>query len=195
VKESCFCGQSEEPGYREPVLNEGGQWALRCPDCGHLDDLSWVSEEARPLVLGLARRRRQVRLTRPRTAQSPNIDAPSSRRSEASIKTDDEKAHCVGTPDDEKGSRHTMNHRKVVIYAKNWCPYVWRTKRILRRGRYAFETVDVSGDEERRAWLAEATGKKTTPQVFVDGRLVGGFEEMRALERSGDLERLVRGEV
>ncbi len=61
VREGCDC--VEEVQYREPVLNDG-EWVLRCPECGHLDRLRWLSDEARPLVLGLARRRWRLRLRR-----------------------------------------------------------------------------------------------------------------------------------
>ncbi len=63
VRESCECGGEEEFEYREPVL-EDGEWVLRCPKCGHLDRLRWLSEEARPLMLGLARRRWRRRRSR-----------------------------------------------------------------------------------------------------------------------------------
>ncbi len=64
VRESCGCGgEGEEFEYREAVLDDG-EWVLRCPECGYLDRLSWLSEEARPLVLGLARRRSRLRLRR-----------------------------------------------------------------------------------------------------------------------------------
>jgi hypothetical protein len=63
VRESCECGGEEEFEYREPVL-DGGEWVLRCPECGHLDRLRWLSEEARPLVLAVARRRRRLWLRR-----------------------------------------------------------------------------------------------------------------------------------
>ncbi|MDP9487683.1 MAG: hypothetical protein M3Q49_18170 [Actinomycetota bacterium] len=60
VREGCGCG-GEEYEYREPVLDDG-EWVLRCPECGHLDRLGWLSAEARPLVLGLARRSGRLRL-------------------------------------------------------------------------------------------------------------------------------------
>ena len=63
VRESCDCGGEEEFEYREAVLDDG-EWVLRCPKCGHLDRLRWLSEEARPLVLAVARRRRRLRLRR-----------------------------------------------------------------------------------------------------------------------------------
>ena len=60
ARQGCACGNDDDFGYREPVHDEGG-WVLRCPECGHLDRLEWLSAEARPLVLGLARRRRLLR--------------------------------------------------------------------------------------------------------------------------------------
>ena len=64
VRESCGCGgEGEEFEYREAVLDDG-EWVLRCPECGYLDRMNWLSEEARPLVLGLARRRARLRLGR-----------------------------------------------------------------------------------------------------------------------------------
>ncbi len=63
LREGCDCGGEEEFQYREAVL-DAGQWVLRCPECGHLDRLRWLSEEARPLVLAVARRRRWLRLRR-----------------------------------------------------------------------------------------------------------------------------------
>jgi glutaredoxin 3 len=88
-----------------------------------------------------------------------------------------------------------MGQKEIVIYVKVRCQRCWRAKRLLKRRSYAFEVIDVSGDDVLRNWLVEAIGGKTVPQVFVDGRLVGGFAVVRALDSSGDLDRLVRGEV
>jgi hypothetical protein len=63
VQESCECGGEEEFQYREAVL-DAGEWVLRCPECGHLDRLLWLSEESRALLVGLARWRRRVRVRR-----------------------------------------------------------------------------------------------------------------------------------
>jgi hypothetical protein len=63
VREGCDCGDEEEFQYQEAVL-DGGEWVLRCPECGHLDRLLWLSEESRALLVGMARRRRWVRVRR-----------------------------------------------------------------------------------------------------------------------------------
>jgi glutaredoxin 3 len=88
-----------------------------------------------------------------------------------------------------------MDQQEIAIYVKDRCRRCWRARRLLRRRGYAFEAIDVSGDDELRNWLVETTGSKTVPQIFVDGRLVGDFAVLRALDSSGDFERLVRGAV
>ena len=50
MRESCFCGRSGELEDREPVLDTEARWLLRCPDCGHLDDLRWLTEEAALMI-------------------------------------------------------------------------------------------------------------------------------------------------
>lgn len=88
-----------------------------------------------------------------------------------------------------------MYQEEIVIYARARCRQCRRARRILKRKGYAFETVDVEGDEVLHARLAETAGKKKVPLIFLGGRLVGGLEDIEALERSGDLDRLVRGRV
>ena len=87
-----------------------------------------------------------------------------------------------------------MYQEEIVLYAKARSRPCRRARRLLERKGYAFEEVDV-GDEGLRVSLIEATGRKTLPLVFLDSRLVGGFDEIEALERTGDLDRLVRGRV
>ena len=88
-----------------------------------------------------------------------------------------------------------MDQLRITMYAEGPSLSCWRTERLLRRRGYAFEVVDVTGHGELRSWLAETTSRKGLPAVFVDGRLVGNFQIIKALDGSGDLDRLVRGEV
>ncbi len=88
-----------------------------------------------------------------------------------------------------------MDQKRVVIHVGRASPHCWLAKRLLRRKGYAFEVVEASGDNELPGPPARATGRRAVPQVFIDGRLVGGFEVIRALDRAGDLDRLVRGAV
>ena len=98
----------------------------------------------------------------------------------------------LATGERERG----IDHLEVTVYAKARSMRSWRVKRLLRRKGYAFKiVVDVTGDGEPGSRLLNTDGRETAPQVFVDGRMVGGLRELRALDRSGDLDRLVHGEV
>lgn len=81
----------------------------------------------------------------------------------------------------------------VYICQRSW--RCWLTRRFLVRRGYRFEVIDATNDTELCSWLARFTGRKTLPYVFIDHRPVGGLGEIRALERTGALEQLVRGEV
>lgn len=59
MREICYCGWSGELEDREPVLDALGRWMLRCPECGHLEDLGVADGGVRPMVWGEAQRRRE----------------------------------------------------------------------------------------------------------------------------------------
>jgi glutaredoxin 3 len=89
-----------------------------------------------------------------------------------------------------------MNQMEVVLYTKDKSFRCWRAKRLLRRKGYAFEVVNVltyGGEGDAR--IDRTISQKRVPFVFVDGRPVGGFDVIMTLDRSGTLDRLVRGEV
>jgi glutaredoxin 3 len=94
---------------------------------------------------------------------------------------------------DEK--ERNISQQEITVYAKAGCMSTWRIKRLLRRKGYAFELIDVVECEQPRFGLGGDARSKMLPQVFVAGRLVGGVETIRALDGSGDLDRLVRGEM
>jgi glutaredoxin 3 len=83
----------------------------------------------------------------------------------------------------------------VQIYTKQNCPYCVRAKSLLQRKGVSYEEIDVENDDARRAWLVEASGQRTVPQVFVDGRSLGGFTDLDALDRQGKLDPILRGEA
>ena len=89
---------------------------------------------------------------------------------------------------------HEMAQKKIVIYTESWRLWCWLAKRLLRHKGYQFEAVDLTHDSEGRTWLVRTTAQRTVPQVFIDDLPVGGFADIRALARSGELDRLVRGD-
>ena len=88
-----------------------------------------------------------------------------------------------------------MDQMELVLYTKHRSWHSWRAMRLLRRTGYAFEVVDTTDDAELCASLEHASGHRAAPYLFVDGRPVGGFNDVKTLDRSGNFDRLVRGNV
>lgn len=86
-----------------------------------------------------------------------------------------------------------MSEKSIVMYTKDWCPFCFRAKRLLRKRNYDFEEINLTGNTERRAWLAEKSGQSTVPQIFIHGKCVGGFTELEALDEAGGLAPFVEG--
>lgn len=81
---------------------------------------------------------------------------------------------------------------KVEIYTKEWCSYCARAKRLLMEiGAEAIEYPVDMGGEKRREMIERAGGRTTVPQIFIDGRHIGGCDELIGLERSGELAGLL----
>jgi glutaredoxin 3 len=79
----------------------------------------------------------------------------------------------------------------VVIYTTKICAYCGRAKALFARKGVAYSEIDVSDDDEKRIWLIRTTGQRTVPQIFINEQSVGGFDEVWALERQGELDRLL----
>lgn len=80
----------------------------------------------------------------------------------------------------------------VTIYTKGWCPYCSAAKDLLTAKGVAFEEIEITGrDVERTAMIQRSGGRTTVPQIFIGTRHVGGFDDLSALERRGELDPLL----
>jgi glutaredoxin 3 len=81
---------------------------------------------------------------------------------------------------------------KIEIYTQAFCGYCHRAKRILDQKGVAYEEFDVMMEPtRRREMIQRAEGRSTTPQVFIDGKPIGGCDDLTALAASGELDRLL----
>jgi glutaredoxin 3 len=80
---------------------------------------------------------------------------------------------------------------EVLIYTTGYCPYCQMAKQLLSRKKARFEEIDVEDRPDLRSWLLSASGQRTVPQVFINGQSVGGFTDISALDRKGELDRLL----
>lgn len=77
---------------------------------------------------------------------------------------------------------------RVKIYTTEYCPYCHAAKEMLSSLGIDFEEIGLDRDPELRQRLsAENNGWRTVPMVFIDGRLIGGYSELRKLVRRGEL--------
>ncbi len=79
---------------------------------------------------------------------------------------------------------------RVEVYTTMTCPYCVRAKRLLQARRVQYEEFDVGTDPELRAEVVRRSGRRTVPQIFIDGRSIGGYEELAALDAAGGLRAL-----
>ena len=81
---------------------------------------------------------------------------------------------------------------RVEIYTKFGCPYCSRAKKLLDDKGVAYEETDIGGrGDKRQEMIGRANGRTTVPQIFIDGRHVGGCDDLVELERSGRLDPML----
>jgi glutaredoxin 3 len=93
-----------------------------------------------------------------------------------------------------EGSPSNMNEGtqpQVLIYTTSYCPYCFAAKSLLRSKNVQFEEIDVTHDRGRREEMERLSARRTVPQIFIDGKSLGGFDDVRRLDESGELDRLL----
>lgn len=80
----------------------------------------------------------------------------------------------------------------VTMYSTQVCPYCMRAEALLKaRGVQQIEKILIDTNPERRAEMMERTGRRTVPQIYIGDTHVGGFDDLSALDRNGDLTPLL----
>jgi glutaredoxin 3 len=80
----------------------------------------------------------------------------------------------------------------VVIYSTGYCGYCVRAKQLLERKGVAVKEVMVDQDPQQRELMERITGRRTVPQIFIGERHIGGYHDLSALERAGELDALLK---
>ena len=87
-----------------------------------------------------------------------------------------------------------MNQRAITVYSAGWCPYCQRAKTLLTEKSLAFTEIDVEADRKFREEMVQRSSRRTVPQIFIGDSHIGGYDELVAIDRSGELDRLLQGD-
>jgi glutaredoxin 3 len=82
------------------------------------------------------------------------------------------------------------------MFSRAGCPYCTAAVDLLRsKGVADIETIRIDLDPPQRQVMIEATGRRTVPQIYIGERHVGGFDDLDALDRAGELDLLLAGQA
>jgi glutaredoxin 3 len=81
---------------------------------------------------------------------------------------------------------------QVIVYSTPFCGYCGAAKRLLASKGVEVTEIDVMFDpDQRRQMMEKSGGRRTVPQIFIDGQHIGGFDDLSAIEANGELDRLL----
>ena len=83
--------------------------------------------------------------------------------------------------------------KNVTVYMGPRCNFCDAAKRLLTRNNIPYKEINIALDEvKKEEMLKKSNGKRTIPQIFIEDYHVGGYEELRALEKKGELDNLIK---
>lgn len=82
--------------------------------------------------------------------------------------------------------------KKIEIYTWSICPFCVRAKKLLSKLDVEFEEFEISRDRNKLDELKAVTGSGSVPQIFVDGKFIGGFDDMKALYKAGKFDDIFK---
>lgn len=83
---------------------------------------------------------------------------------------------------------------QVVMYSTKFCPFCMRAKSLLKSKNVEFENIDVGNDKSLWQKMEKLSGQNTVPQIFINGKALGGFDDINYLNQQGKLDALLNTE-
>jgi len=77
----------------------------------------------------------------------------------------------------------------IEIYTKEWCPYCAKAKALLKSKGLSYQEVNVTSDEALQQEMVTRSGRRTVPQIFLDGESIGGYDDLANFNATGELDR------
>ena len=80
---------------------------------------------------------------------------------------------------------------QVVMYTTSWCPFCRAAKSLFAAKKVDFTEIDVTEAPNLRVDMERLSGRRTVPQIFINGKPIGGYDDAFSLESSGELDKLL----
>ncbi len=84
-----------------------------------------------------------------------------------------------------------MTEKSILMYSRATCPYCVAARNMLKSKNARWVEVSLDAEPDKRAEMIARSGRRTVPQIFIGDFHVGGFDDLNALERAGELDRLL----
>lgn len=82
---------------------------------------------------------------------------------------------------------------KIIIYSKQVCPYCVQAKNLLKRKGYESITeIDITKGNYKEEMIEKSNGRMTVPQIFINDQHIGGYDDLYALDKSGELDKILK---
>ncbi len=78
--------------------------------------------------------------------------------------------------------------KRIEIYTKDYCSYCQRAKELLKNKKISFIEYNITNDSAKEHEMRQRSGRQTVPEIFIDNTLVGGCDDLFALETAGTLD-------
>jgi len=88
-------------------------------------------------------------------------------------------------------SKRELELASIEMYLRQTCPYCVMAKRLLAEKGQTWQEIDIQQAPEKRVEMIERSGRCTVPQIFIDDRHIGGFDDLSALDAAGALDDLL----
>ena len=83
--------------------------------------------------------------------------------------------------------------KKIIMYTSNYCPYCINAEKLLESKGFSIgKKIFIDRDSNELNKMIEITGKRTVPQIFIGDEYIGGFDELRKIDLSGDLDKILQ---
>ena len=83
-------------------------------------------------------------------------------------------------------------HPLIVMYTQALCGYCAAARNLLDKKKAPYDEIDVTLNATLRREMADRSGKNTVPQIFIDDKYIGGYDDLSELDRNGKLDALLR---